>query len=213
VYLQVNLAQQLAKPQLFWTPPPPFNLQAIEDDEHRQFLMRLAEGPREGARYNFVREPPSTLAQVVIDKLHQLQAAITPRANATILLDTHLKDDDYAITLRQILLDQLNIKSYINQGEDNPGANVAILEARLRQVGRMIIIFGQVAESWVFGRLSHASEIANKENILLNLGIYYTAQRRKGNGGLFRLGSLQVYEFDDADLRNPQALMPLLAGM
>jgi hypothetical protein len=213
VYRQVNLAQQLAKPQLFWTPPPPFNLQAIEDDEHRQFLMRLAEGPREGARYNFVREPPSTLAQVVIDKLHQLQAAITPRANATILLDTHLKDDDYAITLRQILLDQLNIKSYINQGEDNPGANVAILEARLRQVGRMIIIFGQVAESWVFGRLSHASEIANKENILLNLGIYYTAQRRKGNGGLFRLGSLQVYEFDDADLRNPQALMPLLAGM
>ena len=83
-----------------------------------------------------------------MDKLHQLQAAFTPRANATILLDTHLKDDDYAITLRQILLDQFNIKSYINQGEDNPGGNVAILEARLRQ-GRMIIIFGQVAESWV----------------------------------------------------------------
>ena len=115
--------------------------------------------------------------------------------------------------LRNTLLDQFNIKSYINQGEDNPGGNIAILEARLRQVGRMIIILGHVAESWVFGRLSHAAEIANKENIVLNLGIYYTAQRRKGNGGLLRLGSLQVYEFDDADLRNPQALMPMLAGM
>jgi TIR domain len=214
IYRQVSLAQQQAKPQLFWTPPLPFDLHAIEDDEHRQFLLRLAEGPREGgARYNFVRESPSTLAQVVIDKLHQLQAAFTPRANATILLDTHLKDDDYAITLRQILLDQFNIKSYINQGEDNPGGNVAILEARLRQVGRMIIIFGQVAESWVFGRLAHASEIANKENIPLHFGIYYTAQRRKGNDGLLRLGSLQVYEFDDTDLRNPQALRPLLAGI
>lgn len=188
------MAQQQAKPQLFWTPPLPFDLHAIEDDEHRQFLLRLAEGPCEGARYNFVRESPSTLAQVVIDKLHQLQAAITPCAKATILLDTHLKDDDYAITLRQILLDQFNIKSYINQGEDNPGGNVAMLEARLRPVGRMIIIFGQVAESWVFGRLAHASEIANKENMLLHLGMYYMAQRRKGNGGLLRLGSLQVYD-------------------
>ena len=49
MYRQVSLAQQQAKPQLFWTPPPPFDLHAIEDDEHRQFLLRLAEGPREGA--------------------------------------------------------------------------------------------------------------------------------------------------------------------
>src|SRR5262245_42689133 len=107
-----------------------------------------------------------------MDKLHQIQAAITPRADAAILLDTHLKDDEYAIWLRNALLGQLNIKSYINQWQDDPGENVAILESRLRKVGRMIIIFGTVAESWVFCRLSHASEIANKENIPLNIGIY-----------------------------------------
>jgi len=213
MYRQVSLAQQQTKPQLVWTLPPPFDLHAIEDDEHRQFLLRLAEGPREGARYNFVRESPHTLAQVVLDKLHQLHAASTPCAPAAVLLDTHLKDDDYAIALRKLLLDRFNIKSYINQGEDNPGGNIAILEARLRQVGRMIIIFGQVAESWVFGRLAHASEIANKENMALTLGIYYTAQRRKGNGGLLKLGALQVYEFDDTDLHNPQALRPLLSGL
>ena len=80
MYRQVSLAQQRAKPQLFWTPPPPFDLHAIEMTNTGEFLLRLAEGPREGARYNFVRESPSTLAQVVDS--HPAQAAITPRANA-----------------------------------------------------------------------------------------------------------------------------------
>jgi len=55
-----------------------------------------------------------------------------------------------------------------------------------------------------------ASEIANREKAALKLGIYHARQRSKGNVGQYRMGSLTVYELDDADLRNPQALQPLL---
>ncbi|MFN8003294.1 MAG: toll/interleukin-1 receptor domain-containing protein [Acidobacteriota bacterium] len=131
-------------------------------------------------------------------------------AEASILLDTHMKDDVQAIEVHRALRG-LNVKTYFNQSEDNPGESVRILETRLRQTGRMIIVFDSVEESWVLGRLGLVSEIANKEQAAMKLGIYYGPQRRKGNGGQIRLGSLTVYEFDDADLRNPQSLLPLLS--
>ena len=129
---------------------------------------------------------------------------------SSILLDTHMKDDVQAIEVHRALRG-LNVKTYFNQSEDNPGESVRILETRLRQTGRMIIVFDSVSESWVLGRLGLVSEIANKEQAAMKLGIYYGPQRRKGNGGQIRLGSLTVYEFDDADLRNPQSLLPLLS--
>lgn len=128
---------------------------------------------------------------------------------SSVLLDTHMKDDDHAYEVRNALR-SLNVKTYLNQSEDDPGENVKILEARLKQLGRMIIVFDSVQESWVFSRLSMASEIANREKTALKLGIYYGPRRAKGNGGQFRIGSLTVYELDGADLRNPQALQPLL---
>ncbi|HEU0185340.1 MAG TPA: toll/interleukin-1 receptor domain-containing protein [Blastocatellia bacterium] len=134
-----------------------------------------------------------------------------PLSCSTVLLDTHMKDDDYAIEVRNALR-SLNVKAIFNQSEDDPGENVKILEARLTSLRRMIIVFGNVQESWVINRLSMASEIANreKEKTSLKLGIYYAPKRQKGNGGQFRIGSLIVYELDDADLRDPQALQPLL---
>lgn len=128
----------------------------------------------------------------------------------SVLLDTHMKDDDFAIGVHQALR-SLNVKAFFNQSEDDPGENVRILESHLKKLQRMIIVFGNVQESWVFNRLSMASEIANREQTRLKLGIYYAPQRSKGNGGQFRMGSLTIYELDDADLRNPHALEPLLS--
>jgi len=135
--------------------------------------------------------------------------APAPMSDA-VLLDTHMKDDDHAVEVRNAL-HSLNVKAVFNQSEDDPGESIKILESRLKQFRRMIIVFGNVNESWVFGRLSMASEIANKEKAALKLGIYYAPQRRKGNGGQIRFGSLTVHELDDTDLRNPQALLPLLS--
>lgn len=131
--------------------------------------------------------------------------------SSSVLLDTNMKDDDHAIEVHKTLR-SLNIKSYLNQSEDDVGDSIDALESRLKRLGRMIIVFNSVQESWVFRRLSMASEIANSgEKIPLKLGIYYGPQRTKGNGGQLRIGSLTVYELDGADLRNPQALLPLFS--
>jgi TIR domain-containing protein len=129
--------------------------------------------------------------------------------SSSVLLDTHMKDDGHAIEVHNALR-SLNVKAIFNQSEDDPGESIKILEARLKQLRRMIIVFGDVQESWVFNRLSMASEIANREKAALKLGIYYAPHRQKGNGGQFRIGSLIVYELDQSDMRNPQALQPLL---
>lgn len=130
--------------------------------------------------------------------------------SSSVLLDTNMKDDDHAIEVHKTLR-SLNIKSYLNQSEDDVGDGIDALESRLKRLGRMIIVFDSVQESWVFRRLSMASEIANREKTQLKLGIYYGPQRAKGNGGQLRFGSLTVYELDGADLCNPQALLPLFS--
>jgi hypothetical protein len=81
---------------------------------------------------------------------------------SSVLLDTHMKDDDYAMELRNALR-SINVKAIFNQSEADPGENVKILEMRLKQLRRMIIVFGNVQESWVVNRFSMASEIANRE--------------------------------------------------
>jgi hypothetical protein len=127
----------------------------------------------------------------------------------TVLLDTYRKDDEAAFKLQDALR-LLNVEAVLNQSDDDPGGSVTSFEKRLREMRRMIIVFGKVQESWVFNRLSMASEIANREQARLKLGIYYAPQRSKGSGGQFNMGSLTVYQLDDDDLRNPQALAPLL---
>lgn len=154
--------------------------------------------------------------QEILNKQQTDKTENKPKGNghaapaSSVLLDTHMKDDDYAIEVRSALR-SLNVQAIFNQSEDDPGESFKILEARLKQLRRMIIVFGNVQESWVFSRLSMASEIANREKAALKLGIYFAPPHPKGSDGQFTIGSLTVYKLDDADLRNPQALQPLLS--
>ena len=74
----------------------------------------------------------------------------------------------------------------------------------------MIIIFGQVAESWSWSAGSRFGDRQQRKYSAPPWDLLY-GPAPEGNDGLLRLGSLQVYEFDDTDLRNPQAWRPLLA--
>jgi len=127
--------------------------------------------------------------------------------SSSVLLDTHMKDDDYAMEVRNALR-SMKVTTYFNQSDGDPGESLENFGARLKKLQRIIIVFGNVQESWVFNRFGVASEIANGEMTGLKVGVYYAPPRSKGNGGQFTFGSLTVYELDAADLRNPQALRP-----
>jgi hypothetical protein len=82
----------------------------------------------------------------------------------------------------------------------------------LKQVSRLIIIFGTVAEEWVRARLGEAVKIAITAGCPLQVcGIYFAPPRRKEKDGKFSLPFLPVYQFDSQDIAHPQAVLPWLA--
>jgi hypothetical protein len=128
------------------------------------------------------------------------------------LVDTHLKDQLHALELSQLLL-QRNVQPYINPEEDDPRKNMKIFEERLKQVSRLMIIFGQVGEEWVLERLGAALQIAIVERCPLKAcGIYFAPPRKKSADAGFNLGFLPVHLFDSDDMRNPQALMAFIGA-
>jgi hypothetical protein len=210
---QAELGTQHARAQLIWVPPA-LELQAIEDADYRNFLDQLENGQREQASYRFSRESPSALTREIIAQLDQIQqAAAVPVTPAAALLDTHLKDQLHALELSRFLLER-HIQPYINPEEDNPSQNIKILTERLKQVSRLIIIFGAVAEEWVRARLGEAVKIAITEGCPLKAcGIYFAPPRHKDKDGKFSLPFLPVYQFDSHDLAHPQAGMPWLVDV
>lgn len=207
---QVQLAQQQNKEQLVWVAPS-LDLTAVEDEAHRNFLAELETGNRAGTRHRFVRESPTQLAQLVLSRVEELkQTREQVQDSATVLLDTHLKDDDYTFEVRNALRN-LDIRSYINQTEADPRSNIEILEKRLRQVNQMILVFGNVNEDWVWGRLFEALRFDMAER-RLKFYLYYAPPRLKENQGQFKLGARTIYELDNTDLNNPQGLKQIFQG-
>ncbi len=208
---QTELGLQLQRPQLIWTSPA-LDWQKISDLPHRAFLEGLRDGTRERANYNFVTTTQAAdLASVILDRLAELKrAANATQPSSALLLDTHLKDEEYALTLRRLLTEG-RVRSVINQWEDGPGASAETWAMLLRHMRRMLIVCGNVEMSWVLGRVGQALELANAETLPLKVGVYYAASQPKGNAAQQKFGALTLYHFDEADIRNPQAMQPLLA--
>jgi hypothetical protein len=213
---QVALGLQHARAQLIWVPSrlDTQALQAVDDVPHRELLTQLESGQREPSRYSFIRASQSEITREIFVRLDQLkQAAAAPRTPSAVLLDTHLKDQLHAMELGRFLLER-NIQPYINPEEDDPSKNIRILEERLKQVSRLIIVFGSVAEEWVRARLGEAVKIAVIAGYQLKAcGIYFAPPRRKAPDGKFNLPFLPVYQFDSQDLAQPQSLLPLFNGV
>ena len=135
---------------------------------------------------------------------------IVEAAPTSALVDTHFKDQLHALDLIRYLSDR-NVQPFINPEEDDPRKNIRILEERLKQVTKLIIVFGSVTSDWVRARLGAAVEIAITEGCPLKAcAIFYAGARRKNTDGDFRLGLFPVYTFEASDLNNPLALKPLL---
>ena len=207
---QVEFSIEHARSQFIWVPKS-LDLASLEEGSYRDFLDRLENGDRAGSGYKFLRGLPAELPHELMDEIEA--ARRRPAANAeplAALVDTHFKDQLHALDLIRYLSDK-NVQPFINPEEDDPRKNVRILEERLKQVTKLIIVFGSVTSEWVRARLGAAVEIAITEGCPLKAcAVYYAGARRKAADGDFRLGLFPVYTFDAEDLNNPQALAPLL---
>ena len=210
---QAELAIEHARSQFIWVPQT-LDVTSVEDETYRSFLDQLENGVRDESSYNFLRESPSSITREILEKINQLKTSPeSATAPSAALVDTHFRDQLHALELIRFLTEK-NIQPYINPEEDDPRKNMKILEERLKQVSKLIIVYGSVTEEWVRARLGAAVQIAITENCpLKSCAIYYASPHKKNAGGNFNLGFFPVYTFNNSDLSDPKTLAHLLEGI
>lgn len=175
---QVELAKGNASAQLIWAPKD-LDLKTVEDEGQKEFLAQLESGDRANAPYDFIRGTPVSLVSQILEKIERLQTAT--KANGTsqaVLLDTHIKDQIYALELSKFLLEN-NIQPYINPQEDDPNKNMDALEARLKEVSMLMVLFGSVNENWGRQRLGAALQLSVTKNFPIKSFCVFTISPEK----------------------------------
>ncbi len=221
VQRQVELTAEAGGARLVWVPKQ-LDAPAIEDDGHRELIHRLEHGERQGGGHEFVRGSQAVLAAQIAERLEALATrTAAPPSGAAVLLDTHLKDQLHALELSKLLL-AANVQPYINPQEDDPRTNLDVLEARLREVTTLLILYGGVQESWVRERLGAALQLSVTKGLPLKSFCVYLAPPHKdggeGGGGAgggeldFSFGPVRVPLIDGSGNAAPEpaTLAPLL---
>jgi hypothetical protein len=210
---QARLGMENAKCQLIWVPS---NLETpkIEDEQQKVLLDDLQNRVRDEGGYEFIRGMPTEIVQIIMEKVEQLKTPSRPAgAPLAALLDTHKKDQLFALQMGQFLLEK-NIQPYINPEEDDPSSNINTLKERLKQVGALIIFYGLVSGEWVRARLAEAAKIVISENCSVNTFCIYLAPPEEGKADV--RFDWPLFKFNLLDNRrgfSPDSLRPLLVSL
>jgi hypothetical protein len=165
---QTELGLQIAKPKLIWVPAE-VDLSKIEDEKYKMFLQRLEEDKQTSRSFEYIRGEKSILARQIADfaeqlKLQQQQLRQAAKGKIAVLLDTHFNDQAYAWDLCKTLLEN-EIQPFINPQEDDPRKNNDMLAARIRQVNKLIFLYGKVSKDWVLERMIAALQTIITNNL------------------------------------------------
>jgi len=189
---QVELVMSQPTPQFIWTPQN-INPQAVLNQKYGTFLSGLENGKRGKSNYRLVREPATCVTREVFAMLDLiLKPPVPPVANAA-LVETHRKDEKYAFQLSGILANN-NVQPLITSGEDDPEKNVEGFEDLLKQVSLLIVVYGQVAQEWVTGRIREAFKVAaaEEQRSLKICGVYLPPREDGSYNRQLNLGLLPV---------------------
>lgn len=207
---QVELALEHGQSQLIWVPRS-MQYESIEEKGYETFLRNLESGPRGHSTYEFQRELPDAIPRQIrakVDEIISRRRPVTARLPAA-LLDTHVKDQLYAVKLSNYLLDH-GVQAYINPQEDTPSDNLSEFTERLKKVGILILFYGAVAEAWVRDRLAKTLQIAIAEQCPLRACGVYVAPPRKASRTVLELPLISVEWMDNTDGFNAGAIDQLL---
>jgi hypothetical protein len=220
---QAELSLEHARSQLVWVPTEltPPRVEEVEDGAHKALLRRLSDGPRrEGADYKFIRTLSSAISQDILGQIEQVKkrreaaaTAATQGGARTALIDIHLKDWQYALSLSRSLLERQIVPS-VNREEDSPQKNLKGFEDQLRRADLLIIVFGDVPQEWVRERLGEALKIvavSPQDCALRACGVYLAPPHKKEEEARFRHPLLPIEIMDNSERFNPQTLDLLLS--
>ncbi len=195
---QVDLARGEARACWIWVPQN-LDLQEVEDEAHREFLNGLESGEREEGEFEFVRGLPANLVPQIVERAREIEkegAAEGP--SGSVLLDTHLRDQLHALELSKVFLEH-GIQPFVNPQADDPTQNMDVLEARLREVSMLMILYGSVNRDWVLNRLGAALQLKVVKNLpVQSFWVYSVPPEKEGAALEFDLGPVQVHLIDNS---------------
>lgn len=199
---QTELGMESGKSQMIWVPAET-DFTTIEDEKYKLFLQGLETGNAGVKGYEFVRGAKSTLAKEIIDFAVQLRDRQSQKkagnGKLSVLLDTHLNDQLYALDLSKTLLEN-QIQTFINPQEDDPRKNMNILGDRISQVRKLIFLYGSVSKEWVLERMSAALQLIITNNYPIEDFYIYMIPPHKERGDLsLSQKFLKVNVFDSSN--------------
>jgi hypothetical protein len=204
---QADLVLEQPHPQFIWVPQS-LDPKTVPNKKYGSFLNQLENGQRKKSSYRFVRAPATSVTREVFAALDLILKPPPPVSiGSAALVDTHPKDEKYAFNLSSILANN-NVQPLITSGEDDPGKNIEGFEDLLRQVSLLIVVFGQVAEEWVTGRIREAFKVAaaTEHRSLKVCGVYLPpredgSRNRQLSFGLLPV-SIPIFWFSDPKILN-----------
>ncbi len=212
---QVELAKDNVGAQLIWIPKN-LEIQKVEEETHKNFLTKLEKDKREKTSYEFMRGTTTAIVPHIVEKLNQMSSVTTTGdTSQAVLLDTHLKDQIYALELSRFFLEN-NIQPYINPQEDDPNKNMDTLETRLKEVSMLMILFGSVKEDWVRQRLGAALQLSVIKNCPIKSFCVLSVPPEKRSDNLnFSIGQFPVHLIDNSRSKtlDLKILMPILESI
>ena len=197
---QAKVVSETGINQLIWTPND-LDYHDIEDAGHKDFLYQLENEEKSDENYEFIKSYPTDLNQHIFSIINRIksekQALVEDTEGHAVLLDTHRKDQKAALNLGHYLIEK-NILPYIIPEEDNPEANITILEERLKQVNQFVIVYGAVAKEWVSARLGVVLQMIISGKYPVKKWAVYLAPPQKTNEELAFIQRFYKVDFIDS---------------
>ncbi len=205
---QTQIALDTNIRQMLWIPAH-VDFSEIEEEAHKSFLEQIEAGSISDKKYEFIRGNKSALAQQIIDYADQIRKEDTQEnimhENPPVLLDTHIKDQLYAMDLGKTLI-QNEIQAFINPQEDDPLKNIELLGERIKQVRKLVFLYGNVSKDWVMERVSAALQLIVANNYPIDDFFIYLAPPHKEDKEIsINQRFLKINVVDSSDEKIPEA--------
>ena len=157
---QAEISLQFAKAKLLWVPAE-LDIDSVEEVNYQAFLRGIENKNDSTNKFEYIRGNKSELSRQIMDYSASVMLGKVRKESdekISVLIDTHFSDEQFAIDLGKILIEN-NMQSFINPQEDDPRKNINLLSERISQVNKMVFLYGHVSRDWVIERMNAALQL------------------------------------------------------
>lgn len=152
---QFRIGHQCARAQLVFLPTG-LTSAGLADPTYRAFLQEIEQRPRHATRLEVITTEVDALIGEIVRKRDALRKAEAPGGVSVVYLDIHQRDDEAAAVLKRNLTSRDVTWMSMPAGDNPPRAVMSMFEQAVQQVPLVLVVAGEVADSWVVQRVRAA---------------------------------------------------------